>query len=102
MNSKSDKIELLHASDPRSEIIEINKIVYEIELDTVAYEIARCENRMRSIFVKNCMKSESDKIDMIFSYKTYGKKSDKIDIIFFTKLMEKKTYKNRLFFMQNL
>ena len=52
MKSKSGKIELLHASDPRSEMVEINKVVYEIELDTVAYEITRCENRMRSIFVK--------------------------------------------------
>ena len=32
MKSKSDKIELLHASDPRNEMVEINKVAYEIEI----------------------------------------------------------------------
>ena len=35
MKSKSDKIELLHASDPGNEMVEINKVVYEIAIDKV-------------------------------------------------------------------
>ena len=35
MSSKSEKVELLHTSDPRSEMVEFNKVVYEIEMDKV-------------------------------------------------------------------
>ena len=33
MKSKSDKIEFLHALDPGNEMVEINKVVYEIGID---------------------------------------------------------------------
>ena len=40
------KIEVskIACSDSRSAVIEINKVVYEIEIDKVVYKIAKCEN----------------------------------------------------------
>ena len=46
-------------------MIEINKVVYEIDIGKVAYKIARCENRMCSKFVNQCMESKSEKIELL-------------------------------------
>ena len=41
--------------------MEINKVVCDIEINKVAYTIARCENRIWSKFVKLCRKSTCEK-----------------------------------------
>ena len=33
----------MHASDSRSAVMAINKVVYDVEINKVAYELARCE-----------------------------------------------------------
>ena len=55
MTSKSKKIELLHASDPRSEMVEINKVVYEIGICKVV-EIACDGNLQKNIYERKKMK----------------------------------------------
>ena len=45
---KKWQIELLHASDPRSEMVEINKVVYEIDICKVV-KIA-CDGNLQNMY----------------------------------------------------
>ena len=47
--SEKSRCTTLHASDSRSAVMEINEVVYEIEINKVAYKLVRCHNFMLQI-----------------------------------------------------